>query len=356
MSLAGAGDGAVLTHGPPPRLHGSDWCLPYQPLFRSGDLQTIAARYWRQSLDERLFPGEQVWYRTDPDTTVMGRLNSQSGSGHPDQGPPMVLAVHGLTACDRAPYMVAMARIALRAGFDVLRLNVRNCGGTENLCRTLYHSGLTSDLREVVAALAPRPLYLAGFSMGGNMVLKLAGEWGDEPPSHVRAACAISPPVRLDLCSRQVGRSRNTVYERRFLRHLRAALRRKREAMPELFAGTILPDPNSVWEFDELVTAPAFGYRDASDYYTQCSASRFLAGIRLPSLVLQAEDDPLVPFESFDLPDWEENPWLRLLSERHGGHVAFLAKGRRPFWCQDQAVRFFAAMEIRDLPGSGPPA
>ena len=347
MSLADAGVPQTPPHGPPARLHSGHWCLPYEPLFRSGNLQTVAARYWPQSLNERLYHAEQIWYKTDPETTVLGRLNSQRGDL---QAPnrPTVLAVHGLTACDHAPYMILMARIALGAGFDVLRLNVRNCGGTEHLCRTGYHSGLTSDLREVVTALAPRPVHIVGFSMGGNITLKLAGEWGGSPPPHVRAVCAISPPVQLEMCSRQIGQPRNFVYERRFLRQLRATLRRKRKAMPELFAGEDLPDPKSIWEFDDVVTAPAFGFRDASDYYAQCSAARFLTRIRIPSLVLQAQDDPLVPFDSFNLPDWEENPWLRLLSPRHGGHVAFLAKGGRRFWAQEQAVRFFAAMQMQE--------
>ncbi len=342
LAEARASDSPFL--GSPARLHAEDWCLPYRPLFRNGDLQTVVARYWPQSLDGALYPAEQVWYRTDPETTVLGRLNSrrQTGNDHPQ---PTVLAVHGLTACDHAPYMIAMARIALRAGFDVLRLNVRNCGGTEHLCRTLYHSGLTSDLREVVGALAPRPLCIVGFSMGGNIALKLAGEWGENAPPHVRAICAISAPVRLEVCSRHIGRRRNFVYEKRFLRQLRSALHRKREVMPDLFPDRDLPAPNSIWEFDDVFTAPSFGFRDASDYYRRCSAARFLGDIRVPCLVLQAQDDPMVPFESFDLPDWEENPWLRLLSPRHGGHVGFLAKGRPRFWAQEQATSFFSAMQ-----------
>lgn len=325
-------------------LHSEDWRLPYNPLVRSGDIQTVVARYWPQALDEELYPGEYLMAETDPDTTVTGSANF-TPSDRQLASKATVLAVHGLTACHEAPYMLAMARIALQAGFNVVRLNVRNCGGTEHLCRTLYHSGLTSDLRHVVNVLGPRPLYIAGFSMGGNMALKLAGEWGGRPPRHLRAICAISPPVQLEECSRNVGRTRNFVYEKRFLLQLRAALRRKREAMPELFPDGDLPDPKSIWEFDEVVTAPAFGFRGASDYYDQCSAAGFLARIRVPSLVLQAQDDPLVPFASFDLPEWERNRWLRLLSPAHGGHVAFLAKGRRRFWAQEQAVRFFAAID-----------
>ena len=320
-----------------------DWRLPYRPLFRSGDLQTVAARYWPQAFDERRYPTRSRHFRVDAHTTVLAKLNLQSGGAAPDECP-TVLAVHGLTACDHAPYMLSMARTALRSGFDVARLNVRNCGGTEHLCRTLYHSGLTDDLRRVAEELAPRPLYLVGYSMGGNIALKLAGEWGADAPPHVRAVCAVSPPVRLDLCSRNIGRRRNAVYELRFLRQLRAALRRKAALMPELFGQRALLRPASIWEFDETVTAPAFGFRDAADYYVRCSAAGFLDRIRLPALILQARDDPFIPFEAFDLPAARGNPWLTLLSPRRGGHVAFLAKGPRRFWAQEQAARFFGAL------------
>lgn len=328
---------------PPTLLWSKDWRLEFRPLLRHGDLQTVVARYWPQSLDERRFPTESRIFRTDPDTKVLAKLNAQPGD-MPASLRPTVLAIHGLTACDRAPYMISMARTALESGFDVARLNVRNCGGTEHLCRTLYHSGLTADLREVVNALAPRPLFVVGFSMGGNMALKLAGEWGASPPSHVRAVCAVSPPVKLDLCSKNIGLPRNIVYERRFLRQLRAALRRKKAAMPEFSASSGIPTPGSIWEFDELVTAPSFGFRDAKDYYRRCSAAGFLQSIRLPCLVIHAQDDPFIPFEAFDLAVLRENPWLSFLSPPNGGHVAFLARGRRRFWAQEQAMRYFDAI------------
>ena len=318
------------------------WRLPFRPLWRNGDLQTVAAHYWPRRIDERRFPTATRLFRTDPQTQVLARLNTLPASPSASERP-IVVALHGLTACDRAPYMVSTARAALDAGFDAMRLNMRNCGGTEHLCRTLYHSGLTTDLRQVIAALAPRTVFVVGYSMGGNVALKLAGEWGNEPPSHVRAVCAISPPIRLGLCSRNIGRPRNAVYEARFLRQLRAALRRKRLLMPESFPDPDVVQPRSVWDFDEFVTAPAFGFADAADYYSQCSAAGFLHRIRVPTLVIQAVDDPFIPFEAFDIPALRESPWLALLSPRHGGHVAFLAKSPNRFWAQEQAMRYFAA-------------
>lgn len=319
------------------------WRLPYQPLLRSGDLQTVAARYWPRTLDEARFPTARRLFQTEPDTRVLAKVNRQPGDG-PAPERPTVVVLHGLTACDHAPYMLSTATSALRLGFDCVRLNMRNCGGTEHLCNTLYHSGLTSDLRSVVEALAPRPLFLIGWSMGGNVALKLAGEWGENPPRHVRGLCAISPPIRLDLCSRNIGRPRNFVYEQRFLWQLRAALRRKAVAVPGLFAGLAAKRPSSIWEFDELVTAPAFGFDGAADYYRRCSAAGFVGDIQVPALVLQSRDDPFIPFEAFSEPALHDNPWLTLRDTRRGGHVAFLARGRQRFWAEAQALHFFEAI------------
>ena len=319
------------------------WKIPFRPLIRQGDLQTIAAHYWPRVLDRQRFPTTSRFFETEPETTVLAKLNLLAAEAAVDRRP-TVLALHGLTSCDRAPYMVSTAQAALEAGFDSVRLNVRNCGGTEHLCRTLYHSGLTVDLRRVVEELAPKPIYILGFSMGGNIALKLAGEWGREAPTHVRAICAVSPPIQLAACATNIGKPRNFVYEKRFLRQLSAALRRKANAMPELFSLRDLRPARSIWEFDQSFTAPAFGFRDASDYYRQCSAAAFVGDIRIPSLIIQARDDPFIPFEAFDIPALHENPSVKLLSTRHGGHVAFLAKGSRRFWALDQAISFFHAV------------
>ena len=325
-------------------LRGEQWRVPFRPLVRQGDLQTVLGRYWPRFLDERRYPTVPRFFETEPGTKVLARVNELPGDWRP-QARSAVLAIHGLTACDRAPYMLSSARAALESGFDSIRLNVRNCGGTEHLCRTLYHSGLTVDLRRVVEELAPRPLYLLGFSMGGNMALKLAGEWGDSPPEHVRAVCAVSAPVQLDLCSKNIGRPRNAIYERRFLRQLRAAVRRKSAVMPDVIPDPAVANVQSIWQFDEEVTAPAFGFRDAADYYRRCSAAGLLSDIRLPCLLIQARDDPFIAFETYDLPALRENPWLVSQSPAHGGHVSFLARARPRFWAIGQATRFFAAID-----------
>ena len=313
------------------------WLRPFEPLFRNPHLETIAGRFWTSPLDESKWPSAEKLFTTEPDVRVLAHINRQpSGSSRAT-----VMAVHGLTASSQAPYMRNLAQVALGAGFDVIRLNVRNCGGTEHLAPTLYHSGLTADLRSVVEQLAPTPLFLVGFSMGGNMVLKLAGEWGRSHPRHVKAVCGISAPIDLASCARHLGLRRNRIYERRLLRDLLRTAAKKQNLMPQRFSSLRLRGIGSIWNFDEAVTAPAFGFRDAADYYAHASAASFLPAIQVPALTIQAKDDPFIPFEVFDLSAFSTNADLRLVATEFGGHVAFLARGKPRFWAIEQAVRFF---------------
>jgi hypothetical protein len=314
-----------------------EWADPYRPLFRNGDLQTIAGRYWPPRWDDAGWPSASRLFRTAADVQVLAKINRVGGDR-------TIVIVHGLTACSEARYVLTLARRALEQGFDVVRLNVRNCGGTEHLAPTLYHSGLTEDLRSVVEQLAPQPLAIVGFSMGGNQALKLAGEWGEDPPGHVAGVCAISAPIRLAECSRRIGERRNRVYELRFLRQLGATLRRKQLLLPERFSQFDAAAADSIWDFDHSVTAKAFGFESAADYYARASAAGYLSKIRLPALLVQAEDDPFIPFETYDDPVFSENEHLTLLTEPRGGHVAFLSTGRRRFWAEEQALHFVSQL------------
>jgi hypothetical protein len=222
----------------------------------------------------------------------------------------------------------------------VIRLNVRNCGGTEHLCSTLYHSGLTSDLRAVTEQLQDRALYLVGFSMGGNVVLKLAGEWGRDFPSHLRAVSAVSVPLDLAACADRLSQPQNRFYEARFLRELRGTVKRKQELLPERYSLSGFSRICSIVDFDELYTAPCFGFRSAQDYYERSSAKNFLASIKVPTLILQAQDDPFIPFEIFGKLPFDQNPNLNLCAPIHGGHAGFLSRQRQRFWDADQILRF----------------
>ena len=307
---------------------------PFRPLVRNGHAQTILARYWPAPLDESRWPTRPRLFRTEPNVQVLAHENRQpTGLARAT-----IVAVHGLTASSDAPYMRRLAQSALLAGFDVVRLNVRNCGGTETLAPTLYHSGVTIDLRRVIEQLAPEPVFVIGFSMGGNLALKLLGEWGEEAPPHLRGVCGISVPIQLGACSRRLGEPHNRVYELRFLRALRKTFLLKQRLEPSRFNTLSVDGLRSIYDFDDRITAPAFGFKDADDYYAHASSAAYLDRIRRPALLIQAQDDPFIPREVYDDPAFDRNPHLSLLRTTHGGHVAFVAKGQPRFWATEQAL------------------
>jgi predicted alpha/beta-fold hydrolase len=183
------------------------------------------------------------------------------------------------------------------------------------------------------------------------MVLKLAGEWGAAAPAHVRGVCAISAPIQLAECALRIGERRNWIYEYRFLRQLRAAVKRKQRLDPQFWPDLDADQANSIYAFDEAVTAKTFGFANAADYYERSSAAGYLDRVRVPALLIQAENDPFIPFSTYSHAAFHENRALRLLQTPSGGHVAFLARGAVRFWAEDQAVRFFDS--LTDSPRQG---
>ena len=197
----------------------------------------------------------------------------------------------------------------------------------------MYHSGLTSDTVCVLQELQRRrngPLFVAGFSLGGNVALKLAGELGDS--DLLAGVCAVSTPIDLAMSVRALDRLSNKLYARRFLKRLRERIRRKSALSPELYRTDGLDSVSSIWEFDDRFTAPLFGFGNADNYYDTQSAKRFLPLIRVPALIVTAVDDPLVPFEMYKHEAFSSNPALRLVAAKNGGHLGFLSRRRPRFW------------------------
>jgi uncharacterized protein len=309
----------------------------FDPLFHSGDWQTIVAHFWPARIDLSRYPAETRLFETESGVRIVAHRHRQPrvASGN------RILIIHGLEGSSSSPYVMRMAASALEGGYEVVRMNVRNCGGTEHLGPTLYHSGLTVDLRAVAEQLNDASLYIVGFSMGGNMTLKLAGEWACDIPAHVKATCAVSPPIDLAACALRIAEARNRIYESRFLRHLRQTLTRKKAVMEVDYSLEAFSKIRTLVDFDNVYTAPAFGYRDAFHYYGQASANRYLAAIRVPSLVIHSQDDPFIPFSAFNHEAFRENANLHLLAPTFGGHVAFISRRPPRFWAQHQVLRFF---------------
>lgn len=309
---------------------------PFVSLVANPHLLTILAHFWPAGLDESRFPVERKFYRTAPEIEVL--VESQRPPGRPEGE---IVLVHGLEGSSQAGYMKVMARLALEAGYAAHRLNLRSCGGTEARSRTAYHSGLTSDLLAVLRRLADEgrgPLYAVGFSLGGNIVLKLAGELGAAARGLVAGVCAISTPIDLAASTGCLERPQNRMYELRFLKRLKRRIRTLHQANPEAFPIEGLERVRSLREFDDRFTARHFGFRDAADYYDTQSAWRFLDAIRVPALLVQAKDDPVIPFAIFERPEVSRNPHIELVAVEHGGHLGFLARRPPRFWAEQVAM------------------
>src|SRR5262245_3083363 len=260
---------------------------------------------------------------------------------------PTLVALHGLNGSIDAHYMRGLASKAFARGLNVVRLNQRNCGGTEHLAAGLFHSGLTTDAALVIDELVGidrlPAIAVAGYSLGGNLALKLAGEYGAFAPGELVGVAAVSPIVEVEECTRALERRENALYEWNFVRDLRKRIRTKERLRPGSFEVSMLKDIHTVREFDDRVTAPHFGFRNASDYYFRASSMRVIERIRVPALVITAEDDPFVPAAPFRDPTLTGNPHIELHICAHGGHCGFVGERNGEddgYWAENQIVEF----------------
>ncbi len=302
---------------------------------------TLASAFWRRSF--ALPAAEERLFQVAEDTQILGRCNWQPGKR---QDTPVLVVVHGLEGSSESFYMLGIADKAFAHGFHTIRLNQRNCGGTERLTPTLYNSGLSGDYRAVLEELAERSgfreIYFAGYSMGGNLVTKMAGELGAAAPPELRGVCGVCPALDLAACADALTRRENFVYQWRFVRGLLSRYARKAELFPERYPRDGFGSIRTVQEFDDQITAPQFGYRDAQDYYTHASARDVLARIRVPTLILTAQDDPFVAYSSVLGARIRENPAIAFEAPEHGGHCAFISaeSGEGRFWAERRVVQF----------------
>jgi len=254
--------------------------------------------------------------------------------------------VHGLEGSVESQYVIGTGSKAWAAGMTVVRMNMRNCGNTETLTPTLYHSGLSADVGAVVEELIREDglerIAIVGFSMGGNLVLKLAGEWADEFPNNVKAVATVSPAMDLAASADALHSWKNWLYEQRFLRGLRKRYRRKVILFPDRYDLSDLKRFPSIREFDDKITARYEGFAGAEDYYQRASSSRVLDRIRIPTLVIHSNDDPFIRI----LPETRQkllaNPSITWIETSRGGHCAFLAEpnGYDGRWAERQVIDF----------------
>ena len=320
------------------------------PLLKNGHAMTLAAAFWRRSF--RLPPPDDRLFQVDPDSNILGHCHWQKEK---DKTAPVLVLVHGLEGSRDSNYMRGIAEKAWGRGFHVIRLNQRNCGGTELLTPTLYNSGMSSDYRAVLDELSGSDgftqIFFAGYSMGGNLVTKMAGELGDAPPSALRGVAAVCPALNLAACADALERRDNYFYQRHFVAGLMSRYARKVKLFPQRYRGDGFGPIRTVREFDDAITAPSFGYKDAQEYYEAAGAKRVVGNIRVPYLLITAQDDPFVPYDSIRASGVQENPHAAFVAPRHGGHCGFISShsGVERFWAEMRIVDFCDSLAAKPV-------
>jgi predicted alpha/beta-fold hydrolase len=260
-----------------------------------------------------------------------------------------VIIVHGLEGSSESKYVIGTGSKAWTAGMNVVRMNMRNCGGTERLSPTLYHSGMSDDVGAVTRALVEQDglkrIALVGYSMGGNLVMKLAGEWGRKgnAPRELLAVAGVSPAMDLAPSADALHELQNRIYEWKFLRGLRKRYKRKAELFPERYDPTHALGQKTIRDFDHYVTARYSGFSSADDYYARASSSHVAEFISVPAMVIHSTDDPFIRMLPETRVKLIANPHVTYVETKHGGHCAFLAEanGYDGRWAERRVVEFF---------------
>lgn len=311
------------------------WYLP------NGHLQTIIPSLFRRVAGLR-YQRERI---NTPDGDFLD-LDWISNSDTPaQQNTDMLIIIsHGLEGDSSRSYVKGLAKAFLNQGCHALAWNYRSCSGEPNKLPHFYHSGATQDLGQVVEHVQlHHPQYtriiLAGFSLGGNLTLKYLGEQGEQPPAPIWKAAVFSVPLDLAASSRKIGLRENRIYERRFLKRLRQKVQRKALLQPNVLDLKPLETIRTLWEFDNRYTAPLHGFIDAADYYSRCSAINFLDNIRIPTLIVNAQNDPFLSKECYPEEALKNHPFVHFDAPREGGHVGF-AQADGSFYSEKKAVDF----------------
>lgn len=309
--------------------------------------QTLWGRLSRRRLRRPL--RTEQWDTPDGDVVELLRLDAPARAAAP-----RLVLLHGLEGGPQSHYTAGLVDEAHARGWHADLLLFRGCGAAPNRARRFYHSGETDDLALVVDRLRrehpDQPLLLAGVSLGGNVLLKYLGERGADAPAAVRAAAVVSVPFDLGRGSRHLSRGFSHVYERHFLRSLRRKALAKLARYPDLFDAERLAVARTLFDFDDVVTAPVHGFASADDYYDRSSALRFLGGVRRPTLLLSAADDPFLPAGVLDdvRAVAADNPCLDLEFVARGGHVGFVSGVRpwKPFYYAEWRVADYLASRL----------
>lgn len=321
------------------------WLTAFTPRrgLANGHVQTIVGDIYPRSPFTLPCTADEVVVDSADNSRVLCHCHWQSGT---DMSRRLTLVlVHGLEGSSDSRYIQGLTARAWRAGCNVVRMNMRNCGGTDKLTSTLYHSALSGDVGAVVdyytAKFQLERVALVGYSMGGNLVLKLAGEWGERRP--LCAVATVCPAIDLAASADALHEPRNRFYEWHFLRRLVRRYKYKAELFPQIYSANGFGPIRSLREFDDKIVARYCGFRDSDDYYYRAASARVLDHVAVPTLILRALDDPFICLTAETRATIEANPHIMLAETRHGGHCAFLAaaqQGEEIHWAEATVMRY----------------
>ena len=338
-----------------------EWLEHYRPSrrwYRSGHIQTIVGNFLRRKHDLPEADTEIIEVEPARDGLPASHVLCHCHWQPPDVRAQRltVLLLHGLEGSSSSHYVLGNADKAWRAGCNVIRMNMRSCGGTDNLAPTVYHCGLSQDVGKVIDHCIRRygleRIALVGYSMGGNLVLKYAGETAANIPGQVKAVVGVSPATDLALCSAALHEWQNRPYEWNFLRGLLQHYRAKAKLYPDVYDVKVADKVHNLREFDNFVVARYSGFADADDYYRTTGAGRFVQDITVPTLIIHALDDPFIRMSAETREKLRANPHVTLVETQHGGHCAFLAypagnetvPAADAYWAERTLLRFLLNM------------
>lgn len=343
-------DNTIEKSTAPDRLEWLNSFVPRRGL-RNGHLQTLVGNYLPRPAFHLVSQAEVVEVDSADGSSVLCHSSWQPETVRSKR--PTVVLVHGLEGSSNSQYIRGLATRAWNAGFNVIRMNMRNCGNTDHLTPTLYHSGLSGDVGAVVRHYGTRyqlnRVALIGYSMGGNLALKLAGEWGDRSP--LCAVATVCPAIDLAAGSDALHEPMNRAYEWHFLRGLMRRYRRKAALYPQIYTVRDIGPVRSLREFDDKIVARYCGFRDADDYYYRVASARVADRIAVPTLILQALDDPFIRLLPETRATIHANSNISFVETRNGGHCAYLGRdsGEEVHWAEATVIRYLLHVLGEDI-------
>ena len=315
------------------------------PLLRNAHAMTLVAKFYPRGNLLRNMPMETRLFTVAPKTQLLGFCHWQ----HTRRATGTVILLHGLEGCCDSHYMAGLAAKAWRVGLNVIRLNQRTCGGTEHLAPSLYNCGLSTDIQAIVTELSNvdrlKSISLIGYSMGGNLVLKMAGETAGMLPA-LTGVFAVCPNIDPTQCIAALERPENRMYHDYFFKRLKARIVKKAALFPGKWDLIPLRSMRTVREFDEFYTAPDGGYGTAGQYYDRSGSRHVLHNVRVPTVILTAQDDPFIPSSMFNTPAITGNASIDLIVTDSGGHCGFFQRRQRHedhYWAENRLIEMIVS-------------